>query len=154
MREKRAQAVERGRGRISLPAQQGAWLRTGSQDTRITAWTKGRYLTDWARQVPNKLLLKTCGKTDFCSFLQPKDPLPTPRARVLSCKSRGLFVKQERWKSKRKKIESIITNVIQILADNIIEILFPSSFSKVCIILIPKELETLPKKKRKRKITY
>ena len=35
----------RGRGRSTLPAEQGAWCRTRSQDPGIMTWAKGRCLT-------------------------------------------------------------------------------------------------------------
>jgi len=34
------------------PAQQGAWCRTRSRDSRITTWAEGSRLTNWATQAP------------------------------------------------------------------------------------------------------
>ena len=42
----------RGRERNRLPAEQGVWHRTRSQDPRITTWAEGGHLTDWNTQVP------------------------------------------------------------------------------------------------------
>ena len=48
-----AQVGGRGRGR-RLPAEQGAWQGTPSQDPGIMTLTKGRSLTEWATQVSPK----------------------------------------------------------------------------------------------------
>ena len=40
----------RGRGRIRLPTEQGAWCGAQSQDPEIMTWAKGRPSTNWATQ--------------------------------------------------------------------------------------------------------
>ena len=44
----------RGRGRSRCLAEQKAQCRAQFQDPRITAWARGRHLTDWATQAPHK----------------------------------------------------------------------------------------------------
>ena len=41
-----------GRGRSRLPVEQRTGLGTRSQDPEIMTWAEGRYLTNWATQVP------------------------------------------------------------------------------------------------------